>query len=139
MYLLDTNIVSEPLKPVPDKQVLEQLQNHGSDCAISSVTWHELWFGCLRLPNSKRKETIRAYLEKVVKPAFTVLPYTAEAALKHAQERQRLEKIGKTLSFSDGQIASIAQTNDLILVTRNTKDFQDILDLRLTNWHAGPS
>ncbi|MFM6074584.1 MAG: VapC toxin family PIN domain ribonuclease, partial [Dolichospermum sp.] len=52
----------------------------------------------------------------------------------HAQERARLSKIGKTPAFIDGQIASIAFCNDLILVTNNMADFQDFEDLIIENW-----
>ncbi|MFN7854237.1 MAG: VapC toxin family PIN domain ribonuclease, partial [Dolichospermum sp.] len=52
----------------------------------------------------------------------------------HAQERARLSKIGKTPAFIDGQIASIAFCNDLILVTNNVADFQDFEDLIIENW-----
>jgi tRNA(fMet)-specific endonuclease VapC len=52
----------------------------------------------------------------------------------HARERARLSKIGKTLAFADGQIASIAAANDLILVTNNVADFQYFDNLKIDNW-----
>ena len=50
LSLLDTNIVSEPLKPVPDSRVLERLSRYDGMMAIPSVVWHELLFGVIRLP-----------------------------------------------------------------------------------------
>jgi tRNA(fMet)-specific endonuclease VapC len=63
-----------------------------------------------------------------------VFDYDLKAAKWHAQERARLSKIGKTPAFIDGQIASIAFCNDLILVTNNMADFQDFEDLIIENW-----
>ena len=63
-----------------------------------------------------------------------VFDYDLKAAKWHAQERSRLSKIGKTPAFIDGQIASIAFCNDLILVTNNMADFQDFEDLIIENW-----
>jgi tRNA(fMet)-specific endonuclease VapC len=63
-----------------------------------------------------------------------VFDYDINAAKWHAQERARLSKIGKTPAFIDGQIASIAFCNDLILVTNNVADFQDFEDLVIENW-----
>jgi tRNA(fMet)-specific endonuclease VapC len=63
-----------------------------------------------------------------------VFDYDLKAAKWHAQERARLSKIGKTPAFIDGQIASIAFCNDLILVTNNVADFQDFEDLVIENW-----
>jgi tRNA(fMet)-specific endonuclease VapC len=63
-----------------------------------------------------------------------VFDYDLKAAKWHAQERARLSKIGKTPTFIDGQIASIAFCNDLILVTNNMADFQDFEDLIIENW-----
>ncbi len=63
-----------------------------------------------------------------------VIDYDSEAAQSHAQERARLSKIGKTLAFADGQIASIASSNNLILVTNNVVDFQYFENLKIENW-----
>jgi tRNA(fMet)-specific endonuclease VapC len=63
-----------------------------------------------------------------------VFDYDINAAKWHAQERARLSKIGKTPAFIDGQIASIAFCNDLILVTNNVADFQDFEHLIIENW-----
>ena len=63
-----------------------------------------------------------------------LLPYDANAAKWHAEERARLVTIGKTPSFADGQIAAIAKVNNLILVTNNVSDYADFLELKLENW-----
>lgn len=133
-FLLDTNIVSEPLRPAPDPIILAHLRRHQAEIAIAAIVWHELWFGCLRLPVSARREAIEDYLRHVVGPAFPILPYDARAAAWHSAERARLASLGRTPAFADGQIAAIAYTNDLTLVTRNTEDFAPFAGLRIASW-----
>jgi len=134
-YLLDTNLLSEPLRPKPNPAVIEKLRLHENEIATATIVWHELLFGCQRLPESKKRRTIETYLQTVVQPHIPILPYDLRAATWHARERTRLVQSGKTPAFADGQIAAIAYTNDLILVTNNTLDFQNFLNLKLENWH----
>jgi tRNA(fMet)-specific endonuclease VapC len=132
-YLLDTNVVSEWMRPAPNPIIVERVDLHRSEIAIASVVIHELLYGCLRLPESKRRQ---ALLHSINESALSrpVIDYDSEAAQLHAQERARLSKIGKTLAFADGQIASIAASNDLILVTNNVADFQYFENLKIENW-----
>jgi tRNA(fMet)-specific endonuclease VapC len=136
-YLLDTNIISEPLRPLPDQAVLSYMREHQAGIAIASVVWHELWYGCYRLPASAKRSVIEAYLKDVVARAIPILSYDQRAALWHAEERARLSQIGKTPPFADGQIAAIATTNDLCLVTFNRDDYAAFQGLRLEDWHKG--
>jgi tRNA(fMet)-specific endonuclease VapC len=75
-YLLDTNAVSAPVVKVPDRRIVEQLERYGAVCAIAAPVWHELTYGCRRLPAGKRRVALEAYLEDVVRPSFPILPYT---------------------------------------------------------------
>lgn len=69
-----------------------------------------------------------------------VLPYDGEAARWHARERARLERLGLTPAFVDGQIAAVAAVRGLVLVTRNVRQFEAFTDLRIENWFgADPS
>jgi tRNA(fMet)-specific endonuclease VapC len=139
IYLLDTNVVSEPLRPAPNGYVLAHLQQHEAEIAIASVVWHELLYGASRLPPSAKQSAVEDYLNDVVALAFPILPYDAQAALWHAAERARLVSLGKTPSFADGQIAAIAQVNNLIIVTGNTSDFSMFQDLQVENWFEAPA
>ena len=76
-----------------------------------------------------------SFLKDVVLKSIPILPYNADAAELHAAERARLSLKGETPSFVDGQIASIAISNDLILVTRNTSDFIKFKNIKLESWH----
>jgi tRNA(fMet)-specific endonuclease VapC len=135
-YLLDTNIISEPLRPAPNSIILAYIERHQDEIAIAAVVWHELWFGCHRLPPSARRTAIETYLTNVVAPAVPILACDQHAAEWHAIERTRLIGIGKTPPFADGQIAATAVVNDLILITLNQDDFSAFQGLQLDNWLA---
>jgi tRNA(fMet)-specific endonuclease VapC len=134
-FLLDTNILSEPARPIPNANVLHQLDIYKSEVAVASVVVHELLHGCLRLPESKRREYLRNYIYESVLN-LPVFDYDLKAAQWHAQERVRLSQIGKTPAFVDGQIASIAYSNNLVLVTNNISDFEFFNGLSVENWFA---
>jgi tRNA(fMet)-specific endonuclease VapC len=98
-YLLDTNIVSEPLRPEPQPLVLEKLRQNQDALAISAITWHELWFGCQRLPASVRRSAIEKYLVEVIAPSMPILSYDEAAAEWHAHQRARLVAAGSVLPY----------------------------------------
>ena len=133
-YLLDTNIISEPLKPNPTVSILNKLREHHGEMGIASIVWHELHYGCFRLPQSVRRSAIETYLFKVIAPSFDILPYDEHAAIWHAAERARLMKMGKTPPCADGQIASIAAINHLTLITLNTTDYKDFQGVVVEDW-----
>jgi tRNA(fMet)-specific endonuclease VapC len=133
-YLLDTSIVSSPVSKEPNIEIVKQLEKHGLECALGAPVWHELIYGCQLLPSGKRRTTLETYLAHVVHPTFIVLPYDETAAAWHGRERVRLEALGRPVPFVDGQIAAIAHTNGLVLVTVNTRDFSRFKDLQVDNW-----
>ncbi|NJL54268.1 type II toxin-antitoxin system VapC family toxin [bacterium] len=134
-FLLDTNILSEPRRRLPEAEILAQLQRYQAESAIAATTWHELKYGCDRLPASKRKQQLTNYI-KSLHATMPILPYDEAAATWHAAERSRLSLLGRTPAFADGQIAAIAATQGLILVTRNERDYQPFANLQLANWFA---
>ena len=58
-YLLDTNVLSEAVKTTPDKSVMKMLERYQQEIATAAPVWHELQFGCQRLPMSRKREVIR--------------------------------------------------------------------------------
>jgi tRNA(fMet)-specific endonuclease VapC len=98
------------------------------------IVWHELLFGCYRLPASAKRTAIENYLFQVIAPSIVILPYDESAAEWHAAERARLVAVGQTPSFADGQIAAIAKTNELTLVTLNLSDYAGFADLKVEDW-----
>ncbi len=133
-YLLDTNIVSEPIRPAPDRRIIAWLLDHRYDVAIASVVWHELWFGCYHLPPSRRRRSLEIYLNEMVLTAVPILPYDQKAAHWHAEERARLAGLGRMPPLADSQIAAVAYTNGLVLVTRNVRDFAGFEGLEVESW-----
>lgn len=135
-FLLDTNALSEPVRPRPNRTFMRRLRARAGEVAISSVTWHEAVFGLHRMPEGKRKDAVRAYLYETVLPTTRVLPYDARAAEVHGAERARLERLGRAPTFADGQLAGVAIANALVLVTANAKNFTRFDGLVVENWLA---
>lgn len=129
-YLVDANTLSEPTRPQPDARVLERLTRYEADIAMAATAFHEMVFGALRLPKSKKRTALVAYLQDL-EATFPTLPYSRDAARWHAEERARLFR--KTPSFTDGQIAAVAAVHDLILVTRNVVHFKPF-SVTVENW-----
>jgi tRNA(fMet)-specific endonuclease VapC len=134
-YLIDTNVLSEAMKTIPDKSVMRMLEKCQHEIVTAAPVWHELQFGCQRLARSRKREIIASFLNDVVKRTMLILPYDDRAAEWHAGERARLSSKGLIPSFVDGQIAAISVVNGLILVTRNIVDFKHFFRLKLENWH----
>jgi len=133
-FLLDTGIVSSPISKVPNWAIVKKLEKHGDECAIASPVWHELQYGCGRLPSGKRRSALETYIQDVVQATFAILPYDEAAATWHAHERARLEALGQPAPYVDGQIAAIARVNGLAVVTTNAKDFTRFEGLQVENW-----
>ncbi len=113
---------------------MKNLQLHRQETATATVVIHEMLYGCLRLPLSKKRQDIEDYINNVILAQLPLFDYHLPSEQYHAQERARLSKVGKSPAFIDGQIASIAVTNNLILVTNNVADFQDFDGLQIENW-----
>jgi tRNA(fMet)-specific endonuclease VapC len=133
-FLLDTSIISAPIAKVPNPRVVKKLEVQSTRCAIAAPVWHELVYGCSRLPEGKRRTALETYLREVVRTSFPILPYDEAAAEWHGKERARLDDDGRTPPFADGQIAAIAHTQGLTLVTANRKDFQWFAGLETEDW-----
>lgn len=132
-YLLDTNVLSEPMRPEPDPELMDRIAAAGDTIATASPVWHEIEFGRLRLAAGKRRRAIEALIDALAR-VLVILPYDASAAAWHARERARLGRLGKPPPFVDGQIAAIAAVNKLVLVTRNMRDFSGFTGLEIESW-----
>lgn len=135
-FLLDTNIVSEALRPFPNAAVLEKIEQNKGKIGIATVVWHEMLFGLERLLPSRRRNALEAYLFRVVQATMPRLSYDQAAAEWHAKERARLTAIGRTPPLLDGQIAAVAKVNDLVLVTSNRSHFEPFENLHVEDWRA---
>ena len=135
-YLLDTNTLSEPLKSNPNKKVMDMLQANEDKLSTASVVVHELAFGLHLLPRSKKRNQIERYIFDSIIGCMDIFDFDEQAALWFAKERARLSKKGLTAPFADGQIASIAVSNNLKLITRNLKDFKNFSGVKCVSWFS---
>lgn len=127
MILLDTNVVSEPLKSRPSSKVIEWLDSQAAETLhLSTVSYAELRFGVLRLPHGKRKNDLAAEVEQVLRLfRDRTLTFDLEAAEHLAQILARTEKIGRKIPAPDAYIAAIAMTRGFAVATRNVDHFRD--------------
>jgi tRNA(fMet)-specific endonuclease VapC len=133
-YLLDTNVLSEPVVARPSPAVMTRLEASRGFVAIASVTWQEVLFGLFLLPAGRRRQQVEDYLFRRVRPALPILGFDEPAARWQAEQRARLRQAGRPPSYPDSQIAAIAAVNELVLVTRNIEDFEGFQGLTVENW-----
>lgn len=125
MIIADTNVFSEPFRVRSDAQVIAWLRRNAADLAITSITVHELWFGAMRLPVGKRRDSlISAVGELVEQPDRLVLPFDEDAAGHAAMLRTERERAGRPVSIEDLMIAGIARARGAAVATRNVEHFE---------------
>jgi len=134
MILLDTNVLSELMRPMPEPKVLTWVDAQ-SDLNLwtSAITVAEIRLGIQLLPLSRRRTVISELAEQMFKCDFAgrCLPFDFLAADQYAAIVAMRTYLGRPISVEDAQIAAIASTRGLALATRNTKDFLDIAGLEL--------
>ncbi len=133
-YLLDTNILSEPMRLEANPGVMSRLALDSIFSGTSATVWHELWYGVKSLDDGRRKSGLTSYLDLLVQDGLAVLPYCSKAAEWLAEERVRLRNRGVTAARCDSEIAAVASVNELVVVTRNVGDFALFSDLVVENW-----
>ena len=136
MILLDTNVLSELMRPTPDPHVVRWLDARpAGEVWISAVTIAEIRLGILQLPVGKKKTLLLDLAEQMFQEDFhdRCLPFDCEAAFEYAVIVDQRNRQGHPISVEDAQIAAIAKTAELSLTTRNIKDFSDIEGLTLLN------
>jgi predicted nucleic acid-binding protein len=136
MILLDTNVLSELMRPVPEPQVIRWLDDKPEmEVWISAVTVAEIRFGLILLPEGRRKALLIDLAEQMFQEDFgeQCLPFDCDAAIEYAQIVAKKNQEGHPISVEDAQIAAVARISGLTLATRNTKDFSGIEGLALVN------
>lgn len=127
MILLDTNVVSEPLRPGADPNVLAWLDAQVFETLyLSAISLAELRFGIAALPDGKRKETLHARVEKSIVPLFgeRILPFDTAASGAYAALRARARAAGRAIGTVDGFIAAIAAAKGFAVATRDSGPFE---------------
>ncbi|MDE1568275.1 type II toxin-antitoxin system VapC family toxin [Aquabacter sediminis] len=125
MILLDTNVISEAMKPVPDDTVRAWLDEQAAETLyLSSVTIAELLYGIGALPAGKRKDRLTEALDGVMELfADRILPFDVAAARRYADLAVKARAAGKGFPTPDGYIAAIAASRGFTVATRDTSAF----------------
>jgi hypothetical protein len=139
MILLDTNVVSEAMKPEPFPAVRRWLDEQAAETLyLSSVTIAELMFGVGALPDGKRKDRLAAALEGVLKLfADRVLPFDTSAARRYCDLAVKARAAGKGFPTPDGYIAAIAASHDFVVASRDASAFAASGLTVIDPWVAG--
>lgn len=127
MIVLDTNVVSEALRPEPDPNVVSWLNSQRAESLhLTSVTFAELLFGLGSMPEGRRRVRLTEALDRIL-ALFPgrVLAFDQEAARRYAQMAVTARNAGRPLSTTDGYIAATAAAHGFTVATRNIRDFQD--------------
>ena len=127
MILLDTNLISEPWKPVPDQAVVAWLDDQSIETLfLSAITIAELRFGIAAMPSGKRQAILRDRLEDKVLPHFSerILPFDLAASQFYSELMARARITGKAIGTADGYIAAIAAAIGLAIASRDTSPFE---------------
>lgn len=126
MILLDTNVVSEPLRQAPDARVIEWIDTQPMETLfLSAITVAELRAGVALLPPGKRRSGLHENLEKRVLPLFAgrVLPFDLACTQAYAALMAKARATGLAIATADGYIAAIAVANGLAVATRDINPF----------------
>jgi len=127
MIILDTNVVSEPLRPQPNRDVLDWLDRQSPPTLyLTTINIAELWTGIEMLPAGRRRTQLQKLMSTDVLPLFDnrVLTFDKDAAIAFASVAAKAQATGNRIDFTDCAIAAIATTRGFMLATRNTKDFK---------------
>lgn len=134
-FLLDTNIVSETVKPKPEKRVLAWLEAQTpAELFLAAQTMGELVRGARKVKEKARRERFETWIEQDLAEQFEgrVLPFDGAAAVHWGRLMGDGDRTGRTPAAADAQIAAVAIQHDLTLATRNTRDFERF-DMKLVD------
>ena len=136
-FLLDTNVVSEWVKPNPDAKLVKWLAQAKEDHVfISVITLAELRRGTARIAQGRRRSQLETWLQNDLPQRFNGRILTIDAAVADAWGELVAERdlIGRPIAAMDAFIAAITRVHDLTLVTRNVADFSPSLKKILNPW-----
>lgn len=122
-YLVDANVLSEPTKTMPDLGVVEWLRQHERELVVDPIVLGEIRFGVHLLPPGQRRRRLERWFDAGV-GRVACLPWDAAVGLRWAQLLADLRQSGRSMPIKDSLIAATALTHDLVVVTRNERDFR---------------
>lgn len=139
IYLLDTCVLSELLKKQPQPRVVEWVHRQEEErLCLSALTLGELQKGITKLPGSKRRRSLQAWLDEDLRQRFAgrILDLTPEVALLWGRLQGRAERRGRKMPLLDGLIAATALSAGAAVVTRNKEDMEPSGVETLNPWSA---
>ncbi|ATG74489.1 plasmid stability protein StbB [Zobellella denitrificans] len=139
MIVLDTNVVSEPLRQAPEARVIEWIDAQALETLyLSAITVAELRFGMASLPAGKRRDGLQESLEKQILPLFAgrVLPFDMSASKAYAELMAKARAAGLAIGAADGYIAATAAANGMIVATRDVSPFEAAGVDTINPWEA---
>jgi toxin FitB len=128
MIILDTNVLSEFMKAVPNPAVMDWISQQVSlEIFVTTITQAEMYYGLALLPKGKRRNEMERAVQQMFEQDFLdrILAFDSAAALEYAKLASSRRQIGKPIAQADAQIAAIAVSKNAILATRNVSDFCD--------------
>jgi predicted nucleic acid-binding protein len=137
VIILDTHVISEPLKPRPDPAVIRWLDRQSpATLYVTTISQAELLAGVAALPAGKRRTELRRVIDKELGVLFAerVLPFGERSAKAYAQIVPAANAAGNFIDFADAAIGAIAMEHDYLLATRNLIDFKGTQVKLLNPW-----
>jgi len=128
VIILDTNVLSELIRPRPNPAVVEWIdRQNASDVRITAITAAELRAGVALLPVGRRRSDLQLHIEALLDETFAgyVLPFDDQSATPYAEIVSGRRNQGRPIAFQDAQIGAICLRHRMTLATRNTRDFED--------------
>ena len=139
MILVDTNVISEPLRKSPEVRVIEWIDAQPLETlCLSAITVAELRFGVTSLPAGKRRDGLLESLERQVLPLFAgrVLSFDLAASQAYSDLMAKARAAGLAVSNADGYIAATAVANGMMVATRDTAPFEAAGVPNVNPWEA---
>jgi len=139
VFILDTNVISELMKPIPAPQVLAWVDAQPArDLFITTIAQAEILFGLALLPQGRRKDALAGPAKHLLGTVFLhrTLAFDQEAAVAYAALAAASRNAGRAVAPFDLQIAAIAMARGKTIVTRNTRDFAGLGPRLLDPWAA---
>ena len=136
-YLIDTNVVSETLKPRPERRVVDWIgRQMANDLFLASISLGELVRGVRRMRERARRERFQRWIDYDLAAQFQgrVLPFDRETAVIWGEIMGDGDRVGRPKPMADAQIAAVARRHGLTLVTRNMRDFVGMEVVLLDPW-----
>jgi tRNA(fMet)-specific endonuclease VapC len=132
MYLFDTDIITNILKPRPAEHLIRRLNRISqNEQFISTITVSEIVYGAMK---SARPEYHLKNLEEILLPSVNIVGFDTKAAYICGRLRAELEKTGKPISLADLEIAAISISCNFTLITGNSRHFERINGINIENW-----